>query len=898
MPIRHSLFRAGRLAAAFAFVALPLFAQQGATGVDAKITALRETLAKEGYIEPPAEVAKLVTAPRHLTVALSAASPDRKYFLKEQSEGLPSVQTYGKPHLYFAGLQVDPKANRARIFTSRGATGLQLVEASTGKASTLETPKGATVSAPVWAPDSKKIAYIANFDAASHVFVADIATGKSVQITKTPLLATLVTTVDWTADSKSIVAVLLPTVRDQMPKKPDIATGPQVRLWTEGTKAPERNYASLMSEPYELALFEYFIRGQLAVIDVAKKIVRPIGVPVMFSSVDASPDGQFFRVSTVQKPFSYVVQYSAFGSRDAVWDTGGRMIAEIAKRPLRFANDTSGRTPGGSKKGLAWMPQGAGFYYIATDSAARGDTGAVRPAGAPAGAPAGGRPGAGGAAANRPEKVVQWLPPFGEKDIKVLYQHTGTMASAVFSDDAQTLFVATNNAGTGEIFAVKLADPTKRQSILRMRGWTPAFAGGGRAAGFGGGGGRGGAGDDTLAFYNNPGSMLTKRGTNGGEVAVLTKDGSVFFKGTQYTKDYLKTPPRDFMDKVDVATAKKTRVFDAATDVAETLGALLDDDGATALVTRESPTAVPNTYLKDLKAGTLTQLTQNVDPAPEFTALVRKRVEITRPDGIKFIVRVTLPADYKAGTRLPGMFWFYPYEYTDQAGYDRTLRTENVNKFPTSGPRTIEFLATQGYAVANFDPPIMGEANRMNDNYVTDLRMNLYAVIDELDRQGFIDRTKLGLGGHSYGAFSTVNAMVQTPFFKAGIAGDGMYNRTLTPTGFQSERRDLWSGQKTYLDMSPMLDADKLQGALLMYHSLEDQNVGTDPISSVRMMQALRANGKTASLYMYPYEDHGPVTRETLLDQWGRWTAWLDLYVKNDGMKLAKLKPVAPAVHP
>ncbi len=882
-------------------VVSPMLAQQASGGTaDATITALRETLAKEGYLAPAGDIAKLVTAPRHLVVSLTTPSPDRKWFLREQTDGLPSVQTYGKPHVYLGGLQVDPKANRARALTSRGAIALQLIDARTGTTAMIEAPKGATITAPVWSPDSKRVAYVGNFETASHVFVADVATGKSVQITKGPLLATLVTSVDWTADGKSIVAVLVPEARKAMPQKPEIATGPQVRLWTDGAKAPERNYASLMQEPWEFDQFEWFITGQLSVIDVVKKTVKKVGAPAMLSSVDVSPDGRFFRVSTVEKPFSYVTQYSAFGSRDVVWDADGKQLTEISKRALRLAGDTTGG-PGGfggrgaatGKKGLAWMPQGEGFYYIAQDSAVRGDS--TRPAGGPpAGAAAGGgRPGAGGAAASRPEKVVQWLPPFGDKDIKVIYQHSSAMANAVFTDDAQTLFVATSNAGMGEIFAVKLSDPTKQMSIVRLRGWTPAFAGGGRATGFPGGGGRGGA--DTLTFYTNPGSMLTKRGTNGGEVAVVTAAGEVFLKGTQYSRDFLANPPKDFLDKVEMATGKKTRVFEGTADAAESLGAMLDDDGSAAIVTRESPNTVPNAYLKDLKSGTLTQLTKNVDPAPEFTALQRKRIVVTRADGIKFVVNVTLPANYTAGTRLPGMFWFYPYEYTDQGGYDRSLRTENVRRFPSSGPRTIEFLASQGYAVANFNPPIIGDAGRMNDNYVSDLRMNLYAVIDELDRQAIIDRTKLGLGGHSYGAFSTLNAMVQTPFFKAGIAGDGMYNRTLTPNGFQSERRDLWNGQRTYLEMSPMLNVDKLQGAILMYHSIEDQNVGTDPISSIRMMQALRANGKTASLYMYPYEDHGPATRETLLDQWARWTTWLDLYVKNDGMALAKKKPVAAA---
>ena len=193
----------------------------------------------------------------------------------------------------------------------------------------------------------------------------------------------------------------------------------------------------------------------------------------------------------------------------------------------------------------------------------------------------------------------------------------------------------------------------------------------------------------------------------------------------------------------------------------------------------------------------------------------------------------------------------------------------------------MEFFVRLGYAVVEPDAPIVGPQGQMNNNYVHDLRNNLAAVIDELDRRALVDRTRLAIGGHSYGAFSTVNAMVHTPFFKAGIAGDGAYNRTLTPLGFQTERRDLWEAPHVYLDMSPFLYANNLTGALLMYHGLADQNVGTDPDQlDPAVPRAERAREDDGAL-LYPLEDHGPAAKETLLDLWARWAAWLDKYVKN-----------------
>jgi dipeptidyl aminopeptidase/acylaminoacyl peptidase len=427
--------------------------------------------------------------------------------------------------------------------------------------------------------------------------------------------------------------------------------------------------------------------------------------------------------------------------------------------------------------------------------------------------------------------------------------------------------------------------------LARIRGVNLSVGtlGGGRF----GGGGRGGNGTDSATFYQNPGTLMSKPGSGVNEVALLSTDGSyAYLSGTQYYRTWADSAPRPFVDRVEIKTGKKDRIFFSAPDVYEHVVAPLDDDFTRAIVTRESPSMVPDSYLRDMKSGQLTPLTHNKDYAPEITQAIRKRIPVTRADGYRFFVDLTLPRDYKEGTRLPAFFWFYPYEYTDQAGYDRTKRTVNRNQFHTPAPGNKELLITQGYAVVQPDAPIVGPAGRMNDNYVNDLRNNLSAVIDELDRLGYIDRARLGIGGHSYGAFSTVNAMVHTPFFKAGIAGDGAYNRTLTPNDFQNERRDLWEARDTYLQMSPFLYADHLTGALLMYLGAEDQNVGTDPTNSLRLLHALQGMGKTAALYIYPYEDHGQVTKETILDQWARFVAWLDLYVKEAGTKDKKIAVV------
>jgi dienelactone hydrolase len=668
-----------------------------------------------------------------------------------------------------------------------------------------------------------------------------------------------------------------------------------VRTSEAGKVLQNRNYASLLRDPYDKDLLDYYTLGQLAAIDVKTKAVKKIGAPALITAVDASPDGQYYRVTLQTKPYSYLVPVSNFGTVEQVWDATGKVLAEIGKTTLREgtggANDTTafaggpgfgGRGGAGAdtaKRDVRWNPVGPGLTYLQSEAAPAGNRGAGRGAAAPGGRAGGAQ----GGAAARKDRLYTWMPPFAASDTKMVFEANSRMTSAEFSADGRTLFVNEGN----DLYAVRLADPSKRLEIAK--GATIAAGGRGGRGGGGGGGGRGGAASDS-AFFANPGALQTKRGPNGLPVVALGSDNkTVYLEGTKYSADWTKAAPRNFVDKVDIESGQKTRVWEGSATVAEDVVAPLDDDYTKVIVTRQSPTMVPDSYLRDLKTGTETKLTKNVDFAPEVSQAIRKKVLVERPrDGYKFYIDVTLPKDYREGTRLPGIIWFYPTEFASQQEYDRARRTTNINQFANVGPRSAEIWTTQGYVVIQpVDFPIVGPTGKMNDHYIDELRETLDLTIDAMDKAGYLDRDRLGIGGHSYGAFSTVNAMTRTPYFKAGIAGDGMYNRTLTPFAFQRESRTLWEARDTYFEMSPFLQADRLSGALLMYHSLEDQNVGTDPISSVRMMQALQGHGKQAALYQYPYEDHGPATRETDLDQWARWLAWFDVYVKNPQKKAA-----------
>ncbi len=815
-----------------------------------------EVLERESYTRPPSTIADAVLAPRHLNMTLREISSDRMWFLNEVGDGPVTMDRFSLPFHELGGAFIDHAANRARTLTVRSNVGIQLVSAADGTVREVQVPRGARVSNATWSPEGEHVAFFAHTPTATHLYVAD-ATGQSRRLTDRALLATMYTDFDWSEDGKTLAAVLIPRNRPAMPQPPARPMGPQVKMTEEGENML-RVYASLMETPYDKDLLEWHTTGQVALIDVESGRVTDVGSPTMVRDLDVSPTGAHVLVTRMVRPFSYVVPVRQFGSVQEVWDRSGTVLAVVTDDPLDTGIEGGPRAGGAGFSGsgevegprsVSWMADGTLVYM---EQEPESDDEADRSTADDS-----------DAAPRRTDRVVRWSAPFSASSKDVLFENPRRLNWARFEASGDILFASERQNGKVHEFAVMLDDgDAEKHTLARYDG------------------------DDV---YENPGSLVGDAGrfpvrrrfgppAADGNVLMSDDGDAVFYAGIEYGEDPMEMAPQAFVDRVEIDGGEIQRIWTSNRDgISERPLAYVDLEDGDVIVSREGRREIQQTFRS--RGGALTQLTRNVDYTPDLTAAPTREFTVTRPDGFKFRVNVTLPPNYVEGTRLPAMFWFYPREYTDQDDYDETGQTYDKFAFPNFGTRSMEYLVRLGYAVVEPDAPIVGNQGRMNDNYEHDLRNNLAAVIDHLDEEGIIDRRRLGLGGHSYGAFSTVNAMVHTPFFKAGIAGDGNYNRTLTPLHFQSERRTLWEAKDVYISMSPFLQANNLTGALLMYHGLDDQNVGTDPIHSPKLFHALNGLNKEAAMYLYPFEDHGPASEETILDLWARWTAWLDKHL-------------------
>ncbi|MCG6957244.1 MAG: hypothetical protein LJF04_14740, partial [Gemmatimonadetes bacterium] len=191
-------------------------------------------LARESYTLPQQTIVDAVMAPRWLNVSLNEVSPNRKWFLNEVGDGPVTMDRFSKPFHDLGGEFIDFRANRDRSLTIRSNIGIEVISATDGSKVSVRVPSGARVSNATWSPDGSQIAFFVHTPDATHIWVADPANGRSRQITRTPVLATLVTTFEWTAGGKKIATVLVPDRRPPMPATPALPTGPEVERTQKG----------------------------------------------------------------------------------------------------------------------------------------------------------------------------------------------------------------------------------------------------------------------------------------------------------------------------------------------------------------------------------------------------------------------------------------------------------------------------------------------------------------------------------------------------------------------------------------------------------------------------------------------------------------------------------------
>jgi dipeptidyl aminopeptidase/acylaminoacyl peptidase len=781
---------------------------------------------------PDNAVAALVEAPPAPAVSLS---PDRRFLLLSARDALPDLATLARPYEKLAGLRLDA-ATRGPQLGSRGR-GFTLRRLATGEETVIAVPEGDLGSA-IWAADGERFCFTRTTSDAIELWLCTTATGAVARVPSVVLNAVLATPVRWMPDQRHLLCKL--AVPAPLPPKPAAPTGPMVQE-TSGRRAPARTHQDLLQDARDADLFEHLATSQLTIVEPHTGELRPVGGPDLWDRVEPSPDGTLLLVERIRRPFSFEAPVRSFPRQTLVVDLAGAVVRTLIDRRAAASGDA---TPTGPR-GIDWHPlRPHTLYWAETIRRTRGDSGR-------------GDSGRGEQerTPNHREAVVLLDEPAGKPRRWFTLEHR--LAGLQFGDDGRLALASESDRERrrSRLWQVDAEDLDAAPVLLHER--------------------------STQDAYGDPGSPVRAPAANG-QSLVVVRGGRVFFAGRGASAD----GERPFLDAWTLPGGARERVFESAPGCLEQFLAFLDADARRLLIRHESPTSPPNAIALDLRTGERTPMTTFEDPAQAFLAGVEKRLlRYRRADGVALSGVLYLPPGLPAGERPPALVWAYPREYGDLEDAEQ-VRASPFRYERLAGASHL-FLLWRGYAVLNDAAmPIVGPTRTANDTFVQQLVQNAEAAVKALVEQG-IDADRIAVAGHSYGAFMTANLLAHTDLFAAGIARSGAYNRTLTPFGFQSERRHYWQAPEVYQAMSPFLHAPKINEPLLLIHGTDDNNSGTFPMQSERLFQAIKGHGGTARLVLLPHESHGYRARESVLHCLAEMADWMDRHVRTPKQKAA-----------
>ncbi|MFW5661871.1 MAG: S9 family peptidase [Oceanicaulis sp.] len=785
---------------------------------------------EEVYRLPSQDIVDIVDAP---DAPFTSLSPDRRHLLLLHREALPPVADLARPMERLAGLRLDAATNGRH--GPRTVTGLSVIDLDTGEERDFNTPEDGGLSDFTWSPDGSRAAFLVTEGDTIGLWVADMATGRARALISEGV-NDVFGSIDWTPDGERLIVTMTDPERGRMPVRPRVPTGPEIQS-AAGYEAPVRTYQDLLANRDDAALFAWLAQTQLVSIEVdaRRPRPRPIGEAGLYFNVDPAPGGEYLLVEELLRPFSYDVPWSGFAQVAEVWTIDGEPVAELGRQDVADDVPIGGVVDG--RRGFGW--QASHPAQIVWAEALDGGDPRVE--------------------TDERDSIWALAAPFEAEPVEVARFEDRYFGTS-YTSEGQTGFAVEYDRDTRVIrrWLVDFAAPGAEPRLAEERNMQDSYA--------------------------DPGTPVTTRNQFGRQVAAVI-DGTMFYTGQGATPE----GDRPFLSRVDFDTFESEIVWRNSGENYESVIGLLSDDGSRFLTSYEDRTTPPNVRLH---AGEeVSWVTEFPNPHPQLEDITKELITYERADGVPLSATVYLPAGYDAERDgpLPLVVWAYPLEFND-AGTAGQVRGSpyRFSRVAGTSPR---FFVTQGYALMeDATMPIVGEdPETVNDSFIEQLVLSAEAVIDESVRRGFGDGERVAIAGHSYGAFMTAHLLAQSDLFRAGIARSGAYNRTLTPFGFQSERRPFWEAPEIYFELSPFMAADRIDEPMLLIHGQIDNNSGTFPIQSERMFAAVKGNAGTARLVMLPYESHGYRARESVLHVLAESIDWLDTYVKPQ-------EPVVPHV--
>ncbi len=768
---------------------------------------------------PPQDVVDRVDAPKPPLVRLS---PKADVALLVHLQAHVPLAVMAEPFISLAGV---------RIIEQRGAcqhlsygTGLTLLRLPSGQACELALAPESRIGMPQFAPDGSTFAFTRDAHDRTELWTGDSRSGAlrchpdirvNDVISEQPFV--------FSADGLSLWVLSIPPGRGAPPPRPKVPVGPSVQE-TSGKKTPVATYQDLLGNAYDEALFTHFGSAQLLRVNLTDGSSTPVGLPAMFDTIAPSPDGLFLLVTEVCRPFSYRIGLWGFPQTAAIWSSDGAHIRHLADLPLADETPRHGVRKG--PRALRWQPaEGARLFWV--EALDEGDP-----------------------TRQVPHRDAMWelAAPFSDAP-----QCVGKLPQRLTS----VLWLST----PGQALVTQLDRERRWSTTSRIDLRRPAE-------------------EPSVLFdlsvrdaYADPGNFLT--GPRTGQSRSVLQDGQTAWLVGEGASEQ---GARPFLDSIDLGNGTTQRLFRSADDALERVIGFLQDSRTQVLVQRETATQAPSLWRIDLATGSRQRLTDGHSFRPALAGVTKQTVRYMRGDQVPLSGTLYLPAETPPGTRLPLLIWAYPQDHSD-AGTGGQVRTSPNTYVRPLGASPLYF-ACQGWAVLmDAAMPVVGSTQTMNDSFVEQIAASARAAIEALDASGQIDPQRVVIAGHSYGAFMAANLLAHTDLFAAGIARNGAYNRTLTPFGFQQERRTYWQATETYTRLSPFTFAHRITAPLLLIHGEVDNNPGTHPLQSERLYGAIGGNGGTARLVMLPHEGHTYKARESILHalaemlEWGRrWT--------------------------